>query len=140
MKTQINIIRTAAQYAFGAALAIASYIPANAASHVKSEMANVESRLEYLDHSIEKSIKYVAPAVDAESEAAAFETSLANERLANLAAETEASVRFVAPAVDVVAEVRDAEAAAAAERLESLSQAVEKTIRFDPAEYNLSSL
>jgi outer membrane murein-binding lipoprotein Lpp len=140
MKTQNNITRTAARYTISAAIAFVSFTSVSAAGNLNSEISAIDSRLEDLNSSIEKSLKYEAPAVNAEAEAVTFDAALAIERLDNLTAAMEASIRFETPDVDVLAEVREAEAAAAAERLESLSLAVEKTIRFNPADYNLSSL
>ncbi len=140
MKTRNNINRTATRYAISAAIALVSFAPVSAAINSKSEIAAIDSRFEYLNGSIEKSLKYKAPALNAEAESVTFEAALSMERLDNLTAAIEVSVRFVAPEVDARAEANEAEVAASAERLEKMNLAVEKTIRFNPADYNLSSL
>lgn len=135
MKTQKNITRTATLYAISVAMAFVSFAPVSAAINSKSEMAAIDSRFEYLNGSIEKSLKYEAPAVNADAEAVNFEAALAMERLDNLTAVIEVSARFEAPAVDAQAEANEAEVAAAAERLEKMNLAVEGAIRFNTAAF-----
>jgi len=140
MKTRNNITRTAALYTISAAIALVSFATVSAAGNLNNEISAIDSRFEDLNSSIEKSLKYEAPAVNAETEAVTFDAALAIERLDNLTAAMEASLRFEAPAVDARAESLEAEVAAAADRLEKMNLAVEEAIRFNPADYNLSSL
>jgi len=135
MKTKNNITRTATRYAISAALAFVSFTPINAAGNSKSEMSAIEGRFEYLNRSIEKTLKYAAPAVNAEAEAVTYEAALAMERLDNLITTLEVSARFEAPAVDARAEANEAEVAEAAERLEKMSLSVEEAIRFNAAAF-----
>jgi len=136
MKTKNNITRIAAQVAISASLSLAGFASALAAVSSESEVSAAAGRLDNLNLSIERSLKYEAPI--AKEDVLDIEYLNALERLEDLTGETEKQIRFEAPAVDIEAEVEQYETGLAESRLENLLATVEEAVAFrapsvDPA-------
>jgi|WetSurMetagenome_2_1015567.scaffolds.fasta_scaffold647731_1 hypothetical protein len=109
MKTKKNVYQIAQMSIISAGLIFFGCVmplQAKSSDHpVKSRAIEAASyRLENLNNTIEKSIKFEAPSVNADVEASEFETNEAMERLVNLNNSIEKSIKFEAPASDLIAE------------------------------------